>query len=266
MIYDLRSMPEMTITGLKYFNFFIDFVLNLQAQKNSMKTITERDQDYLCDIQAPCFQLLTSEEIKEIQSSKTQILFRKGENLVKQGAFASYILFIATGYVKQYLEGEGSRGYNLRIVRPGEFLGLSSVFGETTFSYTAAALIDTLVFLVEKEVIKRLIDNDPKFGFTIIKRYCEQNSMLFETVKKLAYKQMNGRLAETLLMLSPENISGENIFSILTRKDIAEFAGISTESTVKILKSFEKEGLVRLDNKDIVLMNRPALIEISKKG
>jgi CRP-like cAMP-binding protein len=259
-------MYEMTITGLKYFKFFIDFVLNLQAQKNRMKTITEKDQDYLCDIQTPCFQLLTRDEIEEIQSSKTQILFRKGENLVKQGAFASYILFIATGYTKQYLEGEGSRGYNLKIVRPGGFLGLSSVFGETRFAYSATALTETHVFLVEKEAIKRLIDKDAKFGFTIIKRYCEQNSMLFEAIKKLAYKQMNGRLAETLLMLSPEDNPGENIFSILTRKDIAEFAGISTESTVKILKSFEKEGLIRLNNKDIVLLNRPVLTEISKKG
>jgi CRP/FNR family transcriptional regulator len=51
-----------------------------------MKTILETDQDFICDIQAPCFQMLSSEEVELVRASKTQILFRKGDNLTKQGA------------------------------------------------------------------------------------------------------------------------------------------------------------------------------------
>ena len=231
-----------------------------------MKTITESDKDFICDIYAPCFQLLTSEEIEQIQSSKTQVLFKKGENLTKQGAFASYVLFVVTGYVKQYIEGEGSNGFSLRIIRPGEFIGLSSVFGENTFSYSATAITDTRAFLIENEAIARLVKSDGKFAFSIASRYVEQSHRLIETIHKLVYKQMNGRLAETLLYLSPEGTAGENIFSALTRKDIAEFAGISTESTVKLLKSFEKDGLIRLKDKDIILIKRDALKDISRRG
>jgi CRP-like cAMP-binding protein len=231
-----------------------------------MKTITETDKDFFCDIQAPCFQLLTREEIEQIQSSKTQVLFRKGENLTKQGAFASYVLFIVTGFVKQLIEGDGTKGYNLKIVRPGEFLGLSSVFGRNTFDYSAIALTDVQAFLIEKEAIAKLIHHDGNFAFSIIKRYCEQNTLLFDSIHKLVYKQMNGRLADALLYLSPEEYSGVNIFTALSRKDIAEFAGISTESTVKLLKIFEKDGLIRLKDKDIILLNREALKEISRRG
>ncbi len=53
---------------------------------------------------------------------------------------------------------------------------------------------------------------------------------------------MNGRLAYTLLYLGSENFNGESIFTHLSRKDIADFAGISTESTVKLLKIFEKDS------------------------
>ncbi len=104
------------------------------------------------------------------------------------------------------------------------------------------------------------------FGFNIIKRYCEQNADLFKTVRNLMYKQMNGRMADTLLYI--ENLKSENaeIFQLLSRKDIADFAGISTESAVKLLKSFEKDGLIKLNEKDIVLMNHKALDEISRKG
>jgi CRP/FNR family transcriptional regulator len=53
---------------------------------------------------------------------------------------------------------------------------------------------------------------------------------------------------------------------VLSRRDIAEFAGISTESTVKLLKTFEKDGLIKLKDKDIILLNREALKEISRRG
>ncbi len=231
-----------------------------------MKTITETDKDFFCDIQAPCFQLLSKEEIEQIRSSKTQVLFRKGENLTKQGAFASYVLFIVTGFVKQLIEGDGARGYNLKIVQPGEFLGLSSVFGRNTFDYSAIALTNVQAFLIEKEAIAKLIHQDGAFAFSIIKRYCEQNTLLFGSIHKLVYKQMNGRLADALLYLSPEEHTGVNIFTVLSRKDIAEFAGISTESTVKLLKIFERDGLIKLQDKDIMLQNREALKEISRRG
>ena len=77
---------------------------------------------------------------------------------------------------------------------------------------------------------------------------------------------MNGRLADALLYLSPDEYSGVNIFPVLSRRDIAEFAGISTESTVKLLKTFEKDGLISLKDKDIILLDRKALQEISRRG
>jgi len=49
-------------------------------------------------------------------------------------------------------------------------------------------------------------------------------------------------------------------------KRVYKRAGISTESAVKLLKSFEKDGLIELHEKDIVVVNQGGLIEISKKG
>jgi len=231
-----------------------------------MKTITENDEAFLCDIQAPCFQLLTQEEMELIRTSKTQVLFRKGDNLTKQGAFSSYILFILTGLVRQFIEGTGSRNFNLRIMRPGEFVGLSSVFTNNTYSYSAIAITSCQAYLVEKAAITDIIRNNGMFGFDIIKRYIEQNVNLYGTIHNLVYKQMNGRLADALLSLNSDNEQQENVFSLLSRKDLADFVGISMESVVKMLKSYEKEGILALNEKDIVILNEKALHEISKRG
>ncbi len=231
-----------------------------------MKTILETDNGFICDINAPCFQLLSAEEAELVRASKTQVLFRKGDHLTKQGAFASYVLFVISGLAKQYLEGDSAKSYNLRFIRPGEFVGLSAVFTKNTFNYSSVALTDCQVFLVEKDAIANVVKQNGNFGFSIIKRYCEQNSNLYDTVRNIMYKQMNGRMAETLLYINGLKAGNSDIFQILSRKDIADFAGISTESAVKLLKSFEKDSLIELHEKDIKLLKTEALMGISKNG
>lgn len=231
-----------------------------------MKPILETDQEFICNIQAPCFQSLTPEEVELVRASKAQVLFRKGDHLSKQGAFASYALFVINGLAKQYVEGENSKNFNLRIILPGEFVGLSAVFTKNTFNYSSVALTDCQVYLVEKEAIVKVIRQNGSFGFNLIKRYCEQNGNLFDTLRHVLYRQMNGRIADTLLYIDSKKSTYPEIFQLLSRKDIADFAGISTESCVKLLKNFEKDGLIKLDEKDIRVLNQAGLTEISKKG
>ncbi len=229
-----------------------------------MKTILETDNGFICDIQAPCFQMLSPEEVELVRESKTQVRFRKGDHLTKQGAFASYVLFIISGLARQYVEGE--RDYNLRIIKPGEFVGLSAVFTKNTFNYSSIALTDCQVFLIEKDAITTVMKQNGMFAFNMVKRYSDQNSNLFDTLRTVIYKQMNGRIAETLLYIDEFKPENPAIFQLLSRKDIADFAGISTESAVKLLKSFEKDGLIELHEKDILVINRNGLVEISRKG
>ncbi|GAO31228.1 Crp/Fnr family transcriptional regulator [Geofilum rubicundum] len=230
-----------------------------------MKTIQENDHEFICDIDAPCFHMLVGEELDLVRESKTQVLFRKGENLTKQGTFASYILFIIKGVVKQHLE-EGDKNYNLRLIKPGEFVGLSTVFGKNTYNYSTIALTDTQTLLIEKSAIEQLTRNNGQFAFNLIQRYCEQSAMLYGSIRNLMYKQMNGRLADALLYLSGEEWGTYDVFTLLSRKDLSDFAGISTESTVKLLKALEKDGIIQLNDKNIAILNRPVLQEIAEKG
>lgn len=231
-----------------------------------MKTILETDNGFICDITAPCFQSLNNDEIDLIRSSKTQVLFRKGDSLTKQGAFSSYVLFVITGFARQYIEGDGNRNFNLRIIQPGEFLGLSAIFNQNTFKYSSVAITDCQVFLIEKEAIGKLARKNGNFGFGITKRYCEENAGYLSILNDVVYKQMNGRMAATLLYIDRLKAYKHDIFQLLSRKDLADFAGISTESAVKLLKTLEKEGIIELNDKDIKILKYDSLAEISRRG
>jgi CRP/FNR family transcriptional regulator len=73
-------------------------------------------------------------------------------------------------------------------------------------------------------------------------------------------------MASVLLTLAPENFGGEDLFRHLSRRELADFAGISTEGAVKVLKSFEKDKIISLSDKSITLLDHHRLEEIGRIG
>ncbi|MDZ7635804.1 MAG: Crp/Fnr family transcriptional regulator [Bacteroidales bacterium] len=179
-----------------------------------MKTISHTDKEFICDITLPCFSALTMEETDLVRDSRVQVVFRRGENITKQGAFASYVIFIVSGFSRQYIECSNGRDYNLRIITPGEMTGLSAVFNHNTFSYSVVAITETTGFLIEKDAIAGLIKNNGAFAFGIISRYCEHNARLYTSLDHVLHQQTNGRMATVLLNLVPEKFGGRGSFQV----------------------------------------------------
>jgi len=89
---------------------------------------------------------------------------------------------------------------------------------------------------------------------------------MYSTIESVLFKQMNGRMAEVIIYLDSLKASHPDIFQLLSRREIADFAGVSVESGVKLLKSFERDGLIKLDEKEITIVNRQSLEEIRLRG
>ncbi|GAB4452194.1 MAG: Crp/Fnr family transcriptional regulator [Bacteroidales bacterium] len=227
-----------------------------------MKSLIETDAHFICEIDAPSFKLLNPQQIELIRSSKTQVIFHKGENLTKQGTFSSYILFIINGIVKKHVEETNDRYINISIHTENEMIGLSSLFQQKKFAYSTIALKETQAYLIEASSLQVIIKENAAFAYEIIQQYCKENAHIFKVLQQQSFKQMYARLASTLLYLN--QFSKYNIFSLLTRKEIAAFAGLSTESTIKLLKEFEQERIVGLNEKNIELVNLDKLDKYSQ--
>ncbi len=219
-----------------------------------------------CTKSAHCFSKLIPSELTFINQNKTQILYRKGENICKQGAFASYVLYISDGLVKLYLESPNNKNTNLRILKTSEFIGLSSIYGDNIYNYSTIALTYSIICLIEKDSIKKLLRDNGHFASEIIKWYCENEKQLFNKIQSLGNKQMHGRLADALLYLNNDNFTNLDLFSLLSRKDIADFAGISVESTVRLLTEWKNEGIINTDGKIISIIDENRLHEICYRG
>ena len=213
-----------------------------------------------------CFHLISKDDFVSLSENRTQLTYLRDENIFKQGAFAPYVLFIQSGLVKVYIQTGGKKKLNLWIARSGDFLAFSSIFGENMYHYSTVALKDSELLMIEKESLKKLLNTNPEFALRITSKNYGTERHLLEIVTNLSYKQMRGKLASSLLYLSSDLFLKEQIFDLLTRQDIADFASISVESVIKFLKEFEKEGIIVLNGKNIRIVDSEKLSVISKTG
>ena len=197
-----------------------------------------------------CFDKLTEEERKYIDSQSVTIKYKKGEIICKQGSFVSQVMYVDKGLVKVFLDN-GSNTLVLKIIPEGNLLGLASVSLEyNTYQYSAMAYIDSEIRQIDINIFRELLNTNSKFAREVID----------------THKQAFGRLADIILCLS-ERIFKKKEFELpLSRKELAELSGMSSETVIRILKKFNEEGLISMNGKNFIVHDYERLQQISDKG
>jgi CRP/FNR family transcriptional regulator len=222
------------------------------------------DSDNSCPGYLSCFDTLTGEQTQMIKAGSRLIVYNAGETIIKQGLYSPYVIFLTSGFAKLYLEADRNRQIITQLAGKGDFISFSPVFNENPHKYSAAALTDCEVCLMETSGIRKLLHLNSKFGFSITARNWQTESRLIDLLASHSLRHMPGRLATAILYLAEKG--GKDIFNHLSRKDLAGFANINAESTIKLLKEFEQDGIISLKAKAIIITRRDELQKIALMG
>ncbi|HBX53183.1 MAG: hypothetical protein A2275_17545 [Bacteroidetes bacterium RIFOXYA12_FULL_35_11] len=235
--------------------------LNNKMSNNLTKTdtfLTENTDTWLRSLS------LTDSEIQKI--TRVKISFRKGETICKQGALTNHIMLLSEGLTKLYLESAQDRSFIFKIIKPHDFIGLSSLYGENRYTFSAAAIIPCSVYLIEKETLKAIFFNNSEFAYKVMTWFSQNFSLILERMSSVTNKQSVGRMADVILYLAKDIFSNNLIEGYISRKDIAELAGISTESAVRILSDLKNDNIISLNRNEIQILNEELLRSISMVG
>ncbi|MGE5356750.1 MAG: Crp/Fnr family transcriptional regulator [Deltaproteobacteria bacterium] len=212
------------------------------------------------------FDYLSDEESSFLEKNKSSLKYNKGEVILKQGTFANNILFVRTGLCKIYIQGTQKKVI-LTLKKEKNFLGITSLYyDKKLYLYSASAIEDCEIDFYDKESFKQVMRNNALFSNEIVK-YLNYNSVkIYGRIACLAEKNARGKVADMLLCFA-NNLFGCLEFTVpLSRQDLAEFADLSMENTIRILKEFEKDGLISVDGKTIAILNVEALERIRQFG
>lgn len=213
-----------------------------------------------------CFELLTADERALVEGNQVLVHYKKGETICKQGSQASHILMLKEGLVKVYLEGK-PKNLILTIIPSGQLIGLPSIFeGNKVFVYSVSTYVDSTVQMINIEIIRQLINQNASFASRIINILNENTAQNYGRFFSLMQKQLHGRMADILLCLSQRIFKSKSFQLPLSRNDLGELTGMSTESVIRIFKDFKDEKLIRVQAKTIEIIDFDRLERISEFG
>lgn len=210
-----------------------------------------------CEAKAKGFMCSTSTAISEkISQFKAHCNYKAGESIFRDGDLPLGLFSVRSGIVKLESLNEDGDAHTLRLVGAGGILGYRSFFQRDTYKKSAIAMEDTEVcFLPGKEVMKLFSDHS-ELGIKMINQLSEDLKNAEAKWVDQIDKGASARVADALLFLN-ERFNGSN----WTRKEIAEWAGTTTETVIRSLAQFEKEGIISQNYKNFVILSQTRLKE-----
>ncbi len=219
-----------------------------------------------CHLRSPLFNLLSEDELHEINIDRYEVEYGSGDYIFKQGSAANNILSLTQGKVKLYLEGINGQNLTFKIAKQWELLGGPGLFIDNRHHYSAKAIEDVTICFVNLTRFKEAIRTNFEFGKLFWKQVSLETVHLYNRFLSNTQKQMHGRLADSLLYLSSEVFNESNSEITFSKQDLAELSGMTRDSVVRVLKRFTADNIIELNKKHIQIKDTQKLEEVSRHG
>ncbi len=229
-----------------------------------MKCDVEPCNCLICKERCSFFSRLDPAELDRVNAVKRSVEFSKGEPILKKGAFNPYVELISGGYVKVTLQESGGKSFVTEVLGPHHFIS-TNILNEGVNQYLVTALTRAVICYIPQSVFQELLENSGVFGVDFIRYMNQRQEILRERLHSITLKQSRGKLADAILYIDSLNHGGE-VFNALSRKDLADMANISMENAIRTLREFEQEGIISTQKKDIAILKRDVLLQISRLG
>jgi len=219
-----------------------------------------------CNQKSPLFKVLSEEELKIINKDRYSVRFHEGEMILKQGTKADYLVSVVEGFAKTCIEGHNERNLILDYIRPWRMVGGPAAHVGGKHRYSVIAVQETLVCFLDVKNFAKVLASNGDFAEMVLV-HCSGNYLTaLERMVGLSQKQMHGRIADALIYLTTEIYESNVIGSEITRQDMADYTSMSKDSAIRILKEFERDGIILLDGKCVEILSDERLLEISQRG
>lgn len=213
------------------------------------------------------FSELSDEHLCSLTQNKNNISHKRGQILYYEGTRPLGVFCISSGVVKVFKTASNGKEQIIRLAKKGEFLGYTSLIGEETYSNTATIVEDAKICFVPKETFLKILSEDTRFHRRITQALCQDMGIMEDKLTDATQKTIRERLAFALLKLSDNyGVEGEESNKIdiaLTREELAGLVGTATETVIRLLSEFKKDGLIGFEGKKIVLLDKKGVARLS---
>ncbi len=195
-------------------------------------------------------------KVENLNQLKTCSHYKKKQAIFLNGSYPRGVYCLNSGKVKVFSVGSEGKEQIIHIAKQGEIVGFKAMLSGEPYKVSAETLEDSNICFISKEDFLNMIEDNSILRNRIFSELSLELNERTQLITNLAQKTVRERLAFSLLLL--QRIYGDDPIN-LSREDLANFVGTATETLIRLLKEFEKEGLIETQVRKIIIKNTDAL-------
>jgi len=147
---------------------------------------------------------------------------------------------------------------------PLDFVSLLSVFSNNNYQYSVAAIEDSTACSMQLSKVNQSMNNNGLFARSILEKMSETTDKILKTTLELRQRRLYGRVAYMLLFFSNEIYKSNEFELPVSRKEIAEFIGMTLENVIRTLSELRKDNIIKIYGKGILITDKQKLQKLSE--
>jgi CRP-like cAMP-binding protein len=195
-----------------------------------------------------------------------EVKYKKKEVLLKQGAPITHILLLEEGIVKICKENANGKTNILEIVKQNDFIGIQSALSSQLYEFSAIVLSPVTVRFIPVEVFFQVLCSNADFNSYILFEMSVRSLGIINRLVHINNKQLPGRVADLLIYFYRLNNEHESFDLLLSRSELAQFAGTTKESMIRTLMEFKNDRIIDLDGNQVTINSMEIIQTLSRLG
>ncbi len=180
-------------------------------------------------------------------------VFDPGRTIFDRGGSPDFLPIIISGSVKMIRMPEPGKEVIIGTFHAGEMFAVPPVFDGEPYPSTAIATERTELLQIKREDFLSLIRGSPELAFEVIGWTCDMLREKTSMIRTLSTASPEHRVGRVLLKLFAEASADGPVRIAVRRQDIAEMASLTTETTIRVIRRFADQGLLRIEHGKIFI-------------
>jgi CheY-like chemotaxis protein len=198
----------------------------------------------------------TINEMKNfIDDNGKEYSYEVGDTIYQEGMNANTVYLVLNGLVKTHKLDETGKELITGIYKPDDFFGFSSFAQQLPYNESASAIEVTRLVGIPMEKLNRLLEDNHELSMELMHILSENLSEAKEQLLQMAYGTVRRKAASTLLRFAQTLQKDADGNLHILRSDLANVAGMATETLIRTLSAFRKEGLIDIKDRNIKILD-----------
>ena len=219
-----------------------------------------------CELKELFVENLEGDSMLEMCNSKFEREYAAGEIIIKEGTQIHDFIYLKSGLVKLFRSDPSGLEQIITIAKPMDYVSLLSVFSNREYNYSVAALDDSVTCSLKLSTLLAMMDKNSRLALGLLRKMSLAADRIILDSLEIRKKHLRGRVAHLLLYFSEQVYFSPEFELPLTRKEMAEYVGMTTENVIRSLSEFRKDEILKIYGKTIHIINTETLRSIADFG